>query len=68
MDKFMAEKVRVYTGAAKQMGLGKHNDAGAYPTHWASSTKERPGASGPTHASWQAEVDPGDGALTWAAW
>ena len=23
MDKFMAEKIRVYTGAAKQMGLGK---------------------------------------------
>lgn len=23
MDKFMAEKIRVYTGAAKQMGIGK---------------------------------------------
>ena len=23
MDKFMAEKVKVYTGVAKQMGLGK---------------------------------------------
>ena len=23
MDKFMAEKIRVYTGAARQMGIGK---------------------------------------------